>query len=47
MKLCEPYEDIDFAFDISAVPDGENYYDFTAVRICCEDGESVNKYCRF
>lgn len=47
MKLCEAYEDIDFASEISAVPNCENYYDFTTVRICCEDGESVDKYCRF
>lgn len=47
MSLCSNYDDIDFVFEISAVPDGENYYDFASVRICCEDGEVVDKYCRF
>ncbi len=46
-KLCDAYDDIDFAFVISAVPNGENDYDFASVRICCEDGEVVDKYCRF
>ncbi len=47
MSLCSNYDDIDFDFEISAVPDGENDYDFASVRICCEDGKVVDKYCRF
>ncbi len=46
-KLCEPYDDIDFAFELSAVPDGENDYDFASVNISCVNGEIVDRYCRF
>lgn len=46
-KLCEPYDDIDFAFELSAVPDGENDFDFASVNISCANGEIVDRYCRF
>ena len=47
MKLCDAYDDIDFAFELSAVPDGENDYDFASVNISCVNGEIVDRYCRF
>lgn len=46
-KLCDAYDDIDFAFELSAVPDGENDYDFASVNISCVNGEIVDRYCRF
>ena len=46
-KLCDAYDDIDFAFEFSAVPDSENDYDFASVNISCVDGEIVDRYCRF
>ena len=46
-EAVRPYETVDLCINVQAIPDGENDYDFAAVKFTLEDGCVRFGCCRF